>query len=267
MGGFDIVRGTVLNILAIGDVVGQEGCEFLRKTLPSFKKLKGIGFTIANGENSAAGNGITPFSAEHLFASGVDVITTGNHVYKRREVYDFLDSRFDIIRPANYYKNNPGRGFTVIDKGSVRIGIINLSGVSFMNEAGNPFEAVDSILPELDDCRIILVDFHAEATAEKKALGYYLDSKVSAVFGTHTHVQTSDARVLEGGTAYITDLGMTGPEKSVLGIKPEIAISKFKTGMPSRFETAQGQCFMCGCIFEIDEKTGRALSVESVCVE
>ncbi len=256
-----------MNILAIGDVVGQEGCEFLRKTLPSFKKLKGIGLTIANGENSAAGNGITPFSAEHLFASGVDLITTGNHVYKRREVYDFLDSRTDIVRPANYNKNNPGRGFTVIDKGSVQIGIINLSGVSYMEGADNPFAAVDSILQELENCRIILVDFHAEATAEKKALGYYLDGRVSAVFGTHTHVQTSDAKVLEGGTGYITDLGMTGPEKSVLGVKHEIAINRFKTGMPSRFETAQTPCFMCGCIFEIDEKTGRTLSVESVCVE
>lgn len=256
-----------MNIFAIGDVVGQEGCEFLRKTLPSFKKLKGIDFTIANGENSAAGNGITPFSAQHLFASGVDVITTGNHVYKRREVYDFLDSRGDIVRPANYNRNNPGRGFTVIDKGSVQIGIINLAGVSYMEPAANPFETVDLILPELEKCRIILVDFHAEATAEKKALGFYLASKVSAVFGTHTHVQTSDAKVLDGATAYITDLGMTGPEKSVLGIKPEIAVNRFKTGMPSRFETAQGRCFMCGCIFEIDEKTGRALSAESVCVE
>lgn len=256
-----------MNIFAIGDVVGQEGCEFLRKTLPSFKKLKGIDFTIANGENSAAGNGITPFSAQHLFASGVDVITTGNHVYKRREVYDFLDSRGDIVRPANYNRNNPGRGFTVIDKGSVQIGIINLAGVSYMEPAANPFETVDLILPELEMCRIILVDFHAEATAEKKALGFYLASKVSAVFGTHTHVQTSDAKVLDGATAYITDLGMTGPEKSVLGIRPEIAVNRFKTGMPSRFETAQGRCFMCGCIFEIDEKTGRALSAESVCVE
>lgn len=256
-----------MNIFAIGDVVGQEGCEFLRKTLPSFKKLKGIDFTIANGENSADGNGITPFSAQHLFASGVDVITTGNHVYKRREVYDFLDSRGDIVRPANYNRNNPGRGFTVIDKGSVQIGIINLAGVSYMEPAANPFETVDLILPELEKCRIILVDFHAEATAEKKALGFYLDSRVSAVFGTHTHVQTSDAKVLDGATAYITDLGMTGPEKSVLGIKPEIAVNRFKTGMPSRFETAQGRCFMCGCIIEIDEKTGRALSAESVCVE
>lgn len=256
-----------MNIFAIGDVVGQEGCEFLRKTLPSFKKLKGIDFTIANGENSAAGNGITPFSAQHLFDSGVDVITTGNHVYKRREVYDFLDSRGDIVRPANYNRNNPGRGFTVIDKGSVQIGVVNLAGVSYMEPAANPFETADLILPELEMCRIILVDFHAEATAEKKALGFYLDSRVSAVFGTHTHVQTSDAKVLDGATAYITDLGMTGPEKSVLGIKPEIAVNRFKTGMPSRFETAQGRCFMCGCIFEIDEKTGRALSAESVCVE
>ena len=256
-----------MNILAIGDVVGQEGCEFLRRSLPAFKKLKGIDFTVANGENSAAGNGITPFSAEYLFSSGVDVITTGNHVYKRREIYEFLDSRGDIVRPANYHGGNPGRGYTVFDKGSVQIGIVNLSGNAFMDFADNAFSCVDGILPELSACKIILVDFHAEATAEKRAMGFYLDGKVTALFGTHTHVQTSDAQVLPKSTGYITDLGMTGPADSVLGIDYDIAAGRLKTGMPVRFMPAKGRCFMCGCIFEVDEKTGRTLSAEAVCVE
>ena len=196
-----------MNIFAVGDVVGQEGCDFLRRTLPAFKKLKGIDFTVANGENSAAGNGITPLSAQHLFTSGVDVITTGNHVYKRREMYEFIDERTDIIRPANYHGGNPGRGFTVCDKGAVQIGIANISGNAYMNNAGNAFDCADRMLEELDGCRIILVDFHAEATAEKRALGFYLDGRVSAVFGTHTHVQTSDAQILPQSTGYITDLG------------------------------------------------------------
>lgn len=256
-----------MNILAVGDVVGTQGCEFLRRKLPAFKKLKQIDFTVVNGENSAAGNGITPFSAQYLFDSGADVITTGNHVFRRREIYDFLDEHFDVIRPANYYPENPGSGFTVIDKGFVKIGVINLAGKSYMDNASNPFICVDSVLRQLEDCRIILVDFHAEATAEKRAMGFYLASRVSAVFGTHTHVMTADAQVLDGGTGYITDLGMTGPKNSVLGVKSDIAIGWLKTGMPARFDTADTPCMLNGCIFEIDEKTGKALSVESVCIE
>ena len=161
----------------------------------------------------------------------------------------------------------PGRGYTVFDKGSVQIGIVNLSGNAFMDFADNAFSCVDGILPELSACKIILVDFHAEATAEKRAMGFYLDGKVTALFGTHTHVQTSDAQVLPQSTGYITDLGMTGPADSVLGIDSDIAAGRLKTGMPVRFMPAKGRCFMCGCIFEVDEKTGRTLSAEAVCVE
>ena len=252
-----------MNIFAIGDVVGQEGCEFLRKTLPSFKKLKGIDFTIANGENSAAGNGITPFSAQHLFASGVDVITTGNHVYKRREVYDFLDSRGDIVRPANYNRNNPGRGFTVIDKGSVQIGVVNLAGVSYMEPAANPFETVDLILPELEKCRIILVDFHAEATAEKKALGFYLDSRVSAVFGTHTHVQTADEMISEG-SAFISDVGMCGSYDSIIGRDTKESISSSVLHEETKYTIAEGPAILCGVIIEIDDLSKKAVSIERI---
>ncbi|MBO5859652.1 MAG: TIGR00282 family metallophosphoesterase [Clostridia bacterium] len=256
-----------MNILVIGDVVSSKGCEFLRSALPSFKKVKGIDLCIANGENSAVGNGITPFSAQYLFDSGVDFLTTGNHVFRRREMYDMLDESDYIIRPANFNKNNPGKGYAVIDMGFVRVGVINLMGNVYMDRCDNPFAVVDEILPKLSDCRIILVDFHAEATAEKKALGYYLDGRVSAVFGTHTHVMTADATIMPKGTAYITDIGMTGPKVSVLGVKPEISIEWLKTSMPARFDTAEGDCIMNGCIFEIDNKTGKVINIEPVTIE
>lgn len=256
-----------MNILVIGDVVSAKGCEFLRSILPSFKKLKNIDLCIANGENSAVGNGITPFSAQYLFDSGVDFITTGNHVYRRREFYEMLDERDDIIRPANFHKGNPGSGYSTVDMGFAKVGIINLAGNVYMDNCDNPFAVVEEILPELSDCRITLVDFHAEATAEKRAMGFFLDGKVSAVFGTHTHVMTNDAQILPGGTAYITDIGMTGPKQSVLGVKPEISIEWLRTGMPARFDTAEGDCFLNGCIFEFDNKTGKAISVEPVVIE
>ncbi len=256
-----------MNILVIGDVVSAKGCEFLRSVLPSYKKLKGIDFCIANGENSAVGNGITPFSAQYLFDSGVDFLTTGNHVYRRREFYEMLDSREDIIRPANFSRSNPGRGYAVIDMGFTKIAIINLAGAVYMDRCDNPFTVVDEILPEVADCKIKIVDFHAEATAEKRAMGFYLDGRVSAVFGTHTHVITGDAVILPKGTAYITDIGMTGPKNSVLGVKPEISIEWLKTGMPARFDTADVECILNGCIFEIDNKTGKAISVEPVTIE
>lgn len=256
-----------MNILVIGDVVSSKGCEFLRSALPSFKKVKGIDLCIANGENSAVGNGITPFSAQYLFDSGVDFLTTGNHVFRRREMYDMLDESDYIIRPANFHRNNPGKGYAVIDMGFVRVGVINLMGNVYMDRCDNPFAVVDDILPRLSDCRIILVDFHAEATAEKKALGYYLDGRVSAVFGTHTHVMTADATIMPKGTAYITDIGMTGPKVSVLGVRPEISIEWLKTSMPSRFDTADGECMMNGCIFEVDNKTGKVINIEPVTIE
>lgn len=252
-----------MKILVIGDVVSSAGCEFLRKKLSSFKKENGIDFCIANGENSAVGNGITPDSAQYLFDCGVDFITTGNHIFRRKEIYDFLDSRSDIIRPANFWKNAPGKGTAVVDLGSTQIRIINLSGSAYMDRCDNPFTAVDEILKN-NECKITLVDFHAEATAEKGALAYYLDGRVSAVFGTHTHILTADARILPKGTGFITDTGMTGPVNSVLGIKPESSINLFRTGMPSKFEAAEGECMMNGCIFDIDKKTGLCLKAEAV---
>lgn len=250
-------------ILAIGDVVGAPGCEYLRRRLPTIKKQYGVDFCIANGENSAPGNGITPDSADFLFSCGVDLITTGNHVFRRREIYERLDNCHDIIRPANYYAGNPGKGVAIADMGSVKIGIINLAGNAFM-DGDNPFTCVDRCLDEISDCRIKLVDFHAEATGEKRALGFYLDGRVSAVFGTHTHVQTADEQILQNGTGYITDLGMVGTVQSVLGVAPQNIITKLKTGMPTRFENNDGECMLCGCIFDIDKQSGKTVEIQRI---
>ena len=252
-----------INILTVGDVTGAQGCEYLRRRLPTLKRMKAVDLCIVNGENSAAGNGITPASAQELFNAGADLITTGNHVFRRREVYDYLDHSLSVVRPANVYAGNPGRGFAIADFGSVRIGVFNLLGNAFM-EGANPFTAADDVLKELTDCRIVLCDFHAEATGEKRALGFYLDGRVSAVFGTHTHVQTADEQILPGGTGYITDLGMTGPVQSVLGVKPPIIISKLKTGMPERFDVADGECMLNGCLFTVDRATGKTEAVERI---
>ena len=254
-----------MNILVLGDVVSDCGCEFIRKKLPAFKKLKAIDFTIANGENSAAGNGITPFSAEHLFTSGVDFITTGNHVYRRREVYDLLDDCENIIRPYNFSSANPGSGYAVVDTGFYKIGILNLMGTMFMENLENPFVAADRAIEKISkETNIIIVDFHAETTSEKQALAYYLDGRISALFGTHTHVLTNDDRVLSGGTGYISDAGMCGVIDSVLGVEKEIVIDKFIRNMPVRFDHAKGKCMINGCIFTIDEKSGKCISTEAV---
>ena len=252
-------------ILALGDIVSQSGCEFVRKKLPSLKKLKGIDLCIANGENSAKGNGITPFSAEFLFSSGVDFITTGNHVFRRNEVYSFLDETESVIRPYNFPNGAPGKGVGIIDMGRTRVAVINLMGTMFMESLENPFHAVEKALNEIDGCKIVLVDFHAETTSEKLAMGYFLDGRVSAVFGTHTHVQTSDERVLPGGTGYITDLGMCGGLNTVLGVNKDIVIKKFRTNMPARFDTDEtDECEFDGCIFEIDDKSGRCIDVQRI---
>ena len=257
--------GNTIKVLAIGDVVSDSGCEELRKKLPKIKKDYGIDVCIVNGENSAQGNGITPFSAEHLFTSGADVITGGNHSFKRREMYEMLDTSFSVIRPANYGGECPGRGVCIIDRGAYKIAVVNMLGTVFLDSLENPFDCIDRILETLKgETDIIIVDFHAEATAEKKAFAYYLDGRVSAVFGTHTHVQTSDAQILPEGTGYITDAGMTGPCKSVIGIEPALAIEKIRTHMPVRFKNAEGECRVQGVIFEIDRDTAKTLAVESI---
>lgn len=256
-----------MNILAIGDVVGTFGCEFLRKKLPQLKKQKNIDICIVNGENSAQGNGILPQSANHLLDSGADLITTGNHSFRRFEIYDKFDEEgFPLIRPANFHRTAPGKGYYIIDKGFIQIAVINLIGITYLENNENPFECIDKVLEEVKHCKIKILDFHAEATGEKRAMGFYLDGRISAMFGTHTHVQTADEQILPNGTGYITDLGMTGAVQSVLGVTPKLVIEKMKTNMPVRFENPDGECKMEGCIFEIDNKTGKTLSVERISV-
>jgi metallophosphoesterase (TIGR00282 family) len=251
----------MMNILALGDIIGNVGCHFLRSHLPAIKKLKGIDLVVANGENSADGNGLTPSSVRYLLDSGVDVVTSGNHSFRRKESYEFYDSCETLLRPANYPSLAPGRGFCVVDMGRIQVGVINLMGVVYMESMESPLEAADRIL-SAGVPKITVVDFHAEATGEKRSLAWYLDGRVSAVFGTHTHVQTADECVLPKGTGYISDLGMTGPLNSILGVKPELVIRKMRTKMPVRFDWADGCCHICGAVFHIDEKTGRTLSVE-----
>ena len=253
-----------MRIMCIGDVVGSVGCAFLREKLPGFKRHQQIDLVICNGENSADGNGITPRSAEHLFTSGVDVITLGNHSFRRKEVYPLLDEDRAIIRPYNFPSPmTPGKGVCTVDMGYTTVAVVNLMGQQFMDaNMDNPFLAADKILEDLD-AKIVLVDFHAEATSEKRAMGLYLDGRVSAVFGTHTHVLTADAEILPGGTGYITDIGMTGVIDSCLGVKKDIIIRRFRTMLPERFELADGACKLDCIIFDIDRKTGACTAAQS----
>ena len=253
-----------MNILMVGDVVGTSGLDFLRRKLPGLKRELAVDVCIVNGENSADGNGITVVSAESIFTSGADVVTTGNHAFRRREVYHYFDDTECLLRPANFSPSVPGHGVCVLDKGRVKVGVINLMGTMYLDPIDNPFLCADELLSSLSDCKIILVDFHAEATSEKKAMGFYLDGRVSAVAGTHTHVQTADESILTGGTGYITDLGMTGPLESVLGVVPSIVIDKFKYNMPARFDWKQGKSELDACLFEIDDSTGKCLSVKRI---
>lgn len=256
--------GVSMNILAIGDIVGSIGCRFLREKLPNLKKTEKIDFVIANGENSADGNGITPSSANFLFSSGVDVITLGNHTFRRKEVYEMFDTCDTLIRPANFPEGTtPGKGYTIYDLGRLQVAVINLMGCMYMESLNDPYVVIDKLLKEIS-AKIIILDFHAEATAEKLAMGYYLDGKISAMFGTHTHVQTSDERILPNGTGYITDVGMTGPYETVLGVKPELAIQKFKEKLPVRFELGTGRCRLNAIKFTIDEKTGKTISLKRI---
>ncbi len=255
-------NGVILKVLAIGDVVSSQGCEYLRQTLPKLKRELGADIVIVNGENSAVGNGILPQSALHILDSGADAITLGNHSLRRKEIYDFLDGDNPIVRPANYHSSAPGKGYMIIDKGFCRAAIINLQGAVNMESVENPFNVIDKIVEEIkaQGINIILVDFHAETTSEKRAMGFYLDGRISALFGTHTHVQTSDNQILPNSTGYITDLGMTGPYYSVLGVEPDIIIQKFKTNLPVRFTNPDGPCVLEGCLFEIDAGTGKTVN-------
>lgn len=255
-----------MRILFIGDIVGKPGREALRLLLPGLVKKYKIDCAIANAENAAGGSGITPRIAEELFGFGLNMLTSGDHIWKRKEVLEIIDSEMRILRPANYPPGSPGRGYGTIEtKKGKTLGVINLEGRVFMSTLDCPFKCAREALEELKEkTPVILVDIHAEATSEKIALGWFLDGMVSAVLGTHTHVQTADERILPGGTAYITDLGMTGPYDSVIGRKVEQILARFLTQMPVRFEMAQDNVQLHGVVLDIDEKTGKAASIERV---
>lgn len=250
-------------ILFFGDVVGKPGRRLLAEALPMLRSLYGADAVVANGENATQGVGIKPDAADFLFSAGVDVITTGNHVYRHREIYSYLDEHARIVRPYNFLPSNPGRGVTVVDTPGGRLGVVNLSGELFLRPARSPFEVVEEALEQLEGVRNVLVDLHAEATSEKVAMGHFLDGRVSAVVGTHTHVRTADARVLPGGTAYITDVGMCGPRDSVIGVRKETVIERFLTQMPMRFDVADGDVWLEGVVIRLAE-SGRAESIEAV---
>jgi len=252
-----------MRVLIIGDVVGQMGCDFIRQKLAKYKLENQIDVVIANGENSAEGNGILPHSANHLFDSGVNIITTGNHALRRREIYDMLNEQIGLIRPANFHSEAPGCGYYIYDTANFKLCVINLQGTVYMDNIQNPFECIDNLLKQIDTKNII-VDFHAEATSEKLAMGYYLDGRVSLVYGTHTHVQTADERILKNGTGYITDIGMCGGYESVLGVKPELVIKRLKTNLPVRFENAKDNCVLCGITVEIDKNLGKTTKIERI---
>ena len=253
-----------MKILCIGDVVGAIGCRHLLATLPRIKRELAVDVCIVNGENSADGNGITPVSAKQIFDAGADVITGGNHTFRRHEFYDLLEENEFLLRPANLPAGTPGRGMTVVDRGRYQVTVINLQGTVYMEALTSPFESLDSLLKEAGNPKFCIVDFHAEATAEKRALAGYADGRISALFGTHTHVATADEQVLADGTGFITDVGMTGPTDSCLGVRTELALEKMRTKLPVRFATAEGACHMDGVLFTLDDVTGKCVSVKRI---
>lgn len=254
-----------MKILCIGDVVGSGGISALSKVIFSLKNTEKIDLTIINGENSADGNGLTNFSARELFSLGADVITGGNHTLKRKEIHDYLEVNDRLLRPHNLKGDLPGKGYSIIDMGYTSVLVINLIGNVYLNENENPFSYADEILniAKENNIKIIIVDFHAEATSEKKALFFYLKDRISAFFGTHTHVQTADEEII-GGCGYITDVGMVGAENSVLGVKPELSIAKIKDKLPVKFENASAPYLVNAIIFDIDNNSGRCEKIKRI---
>lgn len=255
-----------LNLLAIGDVVANTGLDTLHQHLRRLRTQYSIDFCVVNGENAANGIGLTPRQAEEIFDAGCDVITLGNHAFSKREIIPYLEDSPYLLRPANLAPQAPGRGYGIYDTKAGPVAIVNLIGRCNMDYTpDNPFLAVERLLKELGTS-MIFVDFHAEATSEKLAMGYYLDGKISALWGTHTHVPTADLSVLPGGTGYVTDLGMTGPAHSVIGIRPNLSIAKFRGDLTGRYETAPGPGKLEGAVFTIDSQSGHCLSAERILI-
>ena len=255
-----------VKLLFIGDIIGKPGREALSRELHRIVDKHRVDLVIANGENAAGGFGLTAETAQELFKCGVQMLTSGNHIWDKKDALEYIKREERIVRPANYPEGTPGRGATVVrTPGGIKVGILNLEGRVFMNNLDCPFRCADREIAKLkEETPIIFVDFHAEATSEKVSLGWHLDGRVSAVIGTHTHVQTADERILTAGTAYMTDAGMTGSFDSVIGVRKEDAIEKFITQRPAKFEVAKKDIRINGVVIEVDEKSGLALSIERI---
>ena len=254
-----------MKVLAVGDLIGTAGLKKLEKEYKRIKDEENIDFCIVNAENVAEGMGITEKAFQALLRLNVDCITMGNHTWAKKDIFNFIDNP-KLIRPANYPKNNPGKGYQIFECKGKKIAVINLIGrvdIAVLSE--NPFLKAKSIVGQISDkVDIIIVDFHAEATAEKIAMGYYLDGKITALFGTHTHVQTADEKILPNGTGYITDIGMTGPKNSVIGMNINASIKRFETTLPERYKIVEGECMFNGVIFDIDDKTNKVIKIERI---
>jgi len=248
-------------ILAIGDIIGKPGRQAIHELVPDLRKEYGIDLVIANGENAAGGFGLTIATAQELLDDGIDVLTSGNHIWAQKEIVPYLDEDVPLLRPLNYPPGVPGRGYMLKNKALV----VNLIGRTFMNSFDDPFRTMDALLEKLSPkSKVIIVDFHAEATSEKVAMGRYLDGRVSAVLGTHTHIGTIDARILPGGTAYVTDIGMTGPDDSVIGDDADAVIQRFLTMLPHRLSVGKGRPVFNAMMVEVDDKSGKAISIERI---
>lgn len=257
-----------IRILFIADIVGKPGLDITTQLLPGLRKKYKIDFCIANGENGAAGKGLTESLVKQYFSIGIDFITTGNHIWEKKQFHSYLATATHVIRPMNYPEGNIGKGYSIIKlNNDISIGVLNLQGRTFMYSINCPFRTARWAINKIkEETNIIIVDFHAEATAEKSALGWYLDGMVSALIGTHTHVQTADERILPNGTAYITDVGMTGAFDSVIGMQKEIAIQRFMQQTPRKYQIAEENLKICGAVISVDVATGKALSIERVMI-
>lgn len=253
-----------MRILFIGDVIGRPGRQSVQRLLPELKEEYAVDLTIANGENSAGGLGATPKTIHSLLSMGVDLITLGNHAWRKKELVKEIHLMTSLVRPANYPPKTPGVGGLILPVGGVKVGLINLQGRIYMDPIDCPFRTADAMIEKLQGADIFFVDFHAEATSEKAAMGAYLDGRVAAVVGTHTHVPTADESILPGGTAFITDVGMAGPIESIIGVTREIALSTFVTRLPARFTVADGPCRLDAVVIDVDASTGLAKTIERV---
>ena len=255
-----------MNVIILGDVVGKPGVEILRQILPQLKKQYEAEFVVVNVENAADGAGLTAKIGDQILAAGVDVMTSGNHIYDKRDVIQYMENQTRLLRPANYAPETPGRGLWIGSTNSgTQVAVLNVQGRIFMPPTECPFRTADRLIQEIGGrTSLIIVDHHAEATSEKMALGRYLDGRASVVVGTHTHVQTADEQILTNGTGYITDLGMTGPHDSVIGVQSQIIIQRFLRGMPIKFETATNDPRVSGIVVELDDRTGKTRKIERI---